>query len=394
MEVTGAAPARDSVPDKTRKRLLREPLFWAAVTAFSGTVLGIFSTIWQATLRDSFYVDPAGQLLSQIPGFVGEGLVMSSSLGAVYLAWNVLRVTGRRLALLGGALLALLLMAEAVGIVVSVYWSTEESWQGYAAFPFPALEAAAFLASFFLPPIVLLSFAALALAAREKRLGGLLSFLFFLSLPLGTLWLLLFPPEPTTTIEPTTEFVASLLGWYPARMSLLEAPLWFLLGAMFLRRARGSMLGEAFRVREKENLEAARRLYEEGLGRGDASVVDDLVSEDFRDLRRGARGKLAMERVLSALWKSYPDLSVTVEDQRAEGDLVRTRLTLSGTDRGGVLWYPPTERRATFSAEFVDRFVEGQLIEHSGQADTEELLRQLGLTQAHAPSPSPFETQT
>lgn len=52
---------------------------------------------------------------------------MSSSLGAVYLAWNVLRVTGRRLALLGGALLALLLMAEAVGIVVSVYWSTEES---------------------------------------------------------------------------------------------------------------------------------------------------------------------------------------------------------------------------------------------------------------------------
>ncbi|MBA2511597.1 MAG: ester cyclase, partial [Rubrobacteraceae bacterium] len=80
--------------------------------------------------------------------------------------------------------------------------------------------------------------------------------------------------------------------------------------------------------------------------------------------------------------------------QRAEGDLVRTRLTLSGTDRGGVLWYPPTGRQATFTAEFVDRFVEGLLIEHSGQADTEELLRQLGLTQAHAPSPSPFETQT
>lgn len=391
MEVTGAAPARDPVPNRTRKRLLREPLFWAAVTVFSGTVLGIFSTIWQATLRDSFYVDPAARLLAQIPGSVGEALVMSSSLGAVYLAWNVLRVTGRRLASLGAALLALLLLAEAVGVAVAVYWSTGERWQGYAAFPFPAIEAAAFLAIFFLPPIVLLSFAALALAAREKKLGGLLSFLFLLSLPLGTLWFLLFAPGPNA-IGPPTGLVASLLGSYATGMSLLEAPLWILLGATFLRRARRGALGEAFRVREKENLEAARRLYEEGLGQGNTSVVDDLVSEDFRDLRRGARGKLAMERVLSTLWKSYPDLSVMVEDQRAEGDLVRTRLTLSGTDRGGVLWYPPTGRQATFTAEFVDRFVEGLLIEHSGQADTEELLRQLGLTQAHAPSPS--ETRT
>ena len=51
----------------------------------------------------------------------------------------------------------------------------------------------------------------------------------------------------------------------------------------------------------------------------------------------------------------YPDLSVSVEGQETEGDLVRTRLTISGTDEGGVMWYLPT-----------------------GRADTEELLRQLG----------------
>jgi len=133
---------------------------------------------------------------------------------------------------------------------------------------------------------------------------------------------------------------------------------------------------------ERENVAAARRLYEEGLGRGDASVLDELVSEDFRDPKRGSRGRPGMERVFSALWGSYPDLVVSVEDQRAEDDLVKTRVVLSGTDTGGVLWYPPTGRRATFAAEFVDRFSDGRLIEHTGEADTEGLLRQLGLTEA------------
>ena len=364
------------------------------MAAFAGSVLGLFGTVRQATLGDSFYVDPVAQLLAQIPGFVGEALVMASLLGAVYLTWNVLRGTGRRLVSLGAALLALLLMAEAVSVAASIYWSTGERWQGYAAFPFPTLEVAAYYAIFLLPPLVLLPFTALVFAAREKRLGGLLSLLFLLSLPFGALRFLLFPPEPTAMIEPTTELVASLLGWYPSGLSFLEAPLWILLGAMFVRRARGGALGETFRVREKENLEAARRLYEEGLGRGDASVVDDLVSEDFRDLKRGSRGKLGMERVFSALWKSYPDLVVSIRDHEAEDDLVRTRLVLSGTDKGGVLWYPPTGRHATFTAEFVDRFLDGRVIEHSGRADTEELLRQLGLTGAHVAPPPKSKAET
>ena len=387
MGSTGSTFVGGVAPVGSRAALLRGPLFWGSVAAFSGTVVGLFGTVWQAILGDSFYLDPAAQLLAQVPGFVGEALVMSSSPGAVYLAWNALRKTGRRLASLGLALLALLLLAEAVGVAASIYWSTGERWQGYAAFPYPGLEAAAYFAIVFAPPLVLLPFATLAFAARERRLGGLLSLLFVLSLPFGTLRFWLFPREPTVMIEPTTELVASVLGWNPSGVSLLEAPLWVLLGAMFLRRARFGALGEAFRVREKENLEAARRLYGEGLGRGDASVVDELVSEDFRDLKRGSRGRLGMERVFSALWRSYPDLAVSIEDQRAEDDLVRTRLVLSGTDRGGVLWYPPTGRHATFAAEFMDRFSKGRLIEHSGEADTGDLLRQLGLPETHAPSP-------
>ncbi len=384
MEVTGPASVGRSVADGSRAALAREPLFWAGVAAFSGAVIGIFGTVRQADLGDSFYVDPAAQLLAQVPGFLGEALVMSSSLGAVYLARNVLRGKRRRLALFGMVLLALLLLAEAVGVASSVYWSTGERWQDYASFPFPGLEVAASYAIAFLPPFVLLPFAALALAARERRLGGVLAVLLVLSVPFGAAQYWLSPPRPTAMIETSTELLASVLGWYPTGVSLLEAPLWVLLGATFVRRARAGALGEAFRVGERGNLAAARRLYEEGLGRGNVSVVDELVSENFRDPKRGSRGRPGMERVFTDLWRSYPDLAVSIEGQEAEGDLLRTRVVLSGTDRGGVLWYPPTGRRAVFAAEFVDRFLDGRLIEHTGEADTEDLLRQLGLGEGGA----------
>jgi predicted ester cyclase len=101
-----------------------------------------------------------------------------------------------------------------------------------------------------------------------------------------------------------------------------------------------------------------------------------------------------MERVISDLRRSYPDLAVSIEGQEADDDVVRTRVVLSGTDMGGVLWYPPTGRHAAFAAEFVDRFSDGRLVEHSGEADTEGLLRQLGLAEAREDSPAGSNAET
>ena len=162
-----------------------------------------------------------------------------------------------------------------------------------------------------------------------------------------------------------------------------EIPLWALLGLMFLIGAREQALKKAASKRAKENLKKARFLYEEGLDRGDLSVVKELVSEDFRDLRHGGRGRGGMRGIITNLRESFPDLAVEVEEQEAEEDLVRTRLALSGTDRGGVLWYPPTNKHATFSATFTDRFKGGKLVEHGGKTDTKGILEQLGLGTKH-----------
>ena len=161
---------------------------------------------------------------------------------------------------------------------------------------------------------------------------------------------------------------------FGADLGVPEACLFALLGAMLLRGARE----RAERRQGEENCKKTLRLYEVGLTKNDPSV-EEVVSEDFRDPRRGVSGKAGMRRFVSDLWATYPDLEVSVEGQEVEGDVVRTHLVLSGTDRSsGVLWYPPTGRRVSFEAEFTDRFRGGELVEHTGWVDTEGLLRQLG----------------
>jgi predicted ester cyclase len=177
-----------------------------------------------------------------------------------------------------------------------------------------------------------------------------------------------------------------MLGWPSGGITLPEAVLLALLALLLLRGARQRALGRLWERIARENREKARRLYEEGLGRGDLYALEDVASEDFRDLRHGERGKRGLERVVLRLRGSFPDLAVSVEGQEADRDLVRTRLTLSGTDRGGVMWYPPTGRRVAFSAAFEDRFSGGRLVEHGGGADTEGLLRQLGHHEQDEPS--------
>jgi predicted ester cyclase len=151
---------------------------------------------------------------------------------------------------------------------------------------------------------------------------------------------------------------------------------WVLLGfALVGARSRERALVEA------ESLALARRLYEEAWENGNLGVIRTLAAPDLVDHHHGQRGPESFERSAGDLRHSFPDLLFVIEDQRAaEGETVSTRWTASGTDRGGVLWYPPTGKAATFSGVYTDRFSDGKLVEHWGESDTADLLDQLGLS--------------
>jgi predicted ester cyclase len=174
-------------------------------------------------------------------------------------------------------------------------------------------------------------------------------------------------------------FGGEAVGFAPAVVvgssGLLLNAGWVLLGFVLVgARSRERALVEA------ENLALARRLYEEAWGNGNVGVIRALAAPDLVDHHHGQHGPESFERSAGALRRSFPDLLFVLEDQRAEGETITTRWTASGTDRGGVLWYPPTGKAATFSGVYTDRFSDGKLVEHWGESDTAGLLDQLGLS--------------
>ena len=153
----------------------------------------------------------------------------------------------------------------------------------------------------------------------------------------------------------------------------------FLLLLWPIRRWRAQEAEWRRREVAEENSRKARRLYEGAFGAGDFSVVDEVVGEAFFDHREGRGGPEGLKRAIANIRRTFPDLRISVQEQRTEGDTVTTRCVLRGTDRGGLLWYPPTGRRATFAGKYTDRFSDGVLVEHWGESDTGSLLEQLGL---------------
>ena len=192
----------------------------------------------------------------------------------------------------------------------------------------------------------------------------------------------LFPSS--NTLEPGQDareaFVDALAFASPA---VLAGIFWISFGfAVFGSREReAALLARERRATEGANLPLARRLYEEAWGAGSVAVVDELAAPDFFDRRRGRPGTEGLKSAVLDLHRTLPDLDFSIESQHADDDVVTTRCLFSGTDRGGLLWYPPTDRRVDFTATYTNRFSNGKLVEHDGGADTPDLLRQLGLTQ-------------
>jgi predicted ester cyclase len=344
-------------------KLLREPLFWASAAAFVGVVVGLAGTFSWATSMVVWRgpeVDVLGVLwLLGVPGYILAVLSLLAVPALLARRSRTLRI-GTALLL---AWLPLWVAVQFASMLFSSLWSPK-------GFPSPVVTGASW-ATVLLGSAAVLSLGMGAFFTGARRLGAML---LILGVP-GASVFYGAHSALTGTNEISQQLAVTTTLLFGADLGVAEACLFALLGAMLLGGARG----RAVRRQTEENCKKALRLYEVGLGKNDPSVVEEVVSKNFRDPRRSVSGKAGMGRIVADLWASYPDLSVSLESQEAEGEVVRTRLVLSGTDRSsGVMWYPPTGRWVSFEAEFTDRFRGGELVEHTGWVDNEDLLRQLG----------------
>ena len=122
-----------------------------------------------------------------------------------------------------------------------------------------------------------------------------------------------------------------------------------------------------------------RRIVEEGIGRGDESVLDAYVSPDLIEHQRGNRAGLeGAKGVTQTLHRWMSDFSLTVEDIAVAGDMVWTRNRARGVNTGSVMGFAPTGGKVETDVIDIGRFEDGKLVEHWGIADQIGLLLQVG----------------
>ena len=82
---------------------------------------------------------------------------------------------------------------------------------------------------------------------------------------------------------------------------------------------------------------------------------------------------------LPHLHAAFPDMHHTIETELAEGNLVACVSTVRGTHLGPFMGIAPTGKQVSFMVLWVDRIVDGTIVEHWGLPDFLSLFRQVGV---------------
>ena len=132
----------------------------------------------------------------------------------------------------------------------------------------------------------------------------------------------------------------------------------------------------------EDNKAITLRINEEAWTGGNLDLIDELVADDYVHTVVGApepiRGREGFRDLVSMYRSAFPDFRITTEEQIADGDVVVTRWTASGTHQGELMGMPATGKQASAAGVTIDRFANGELV--SGWAIFDQLgfLQQLG----------------
>ena len=135
----------------------------------------------------------------------------------------------------------------------------------------------------------------------------------------------------------------------------------------------------------KEIKTLVRRFFEES-NKGKAAamaVIDELCATNIVYHGGGGEEIRGLKDYKQATLESYnasPDFHVTIDDMVVEGDKVAVRFTFTGTHKGEIMGFPPTNKKLTSWAINIFRVFDGKFVEGWERGDTLGVMQQLGLT--------------
>lgn len=133
------------------------------------------------------------------------------------------------------------------------------------------------------------------------------------------------------------------------------------------------------------------RLMTEGFARGDDSVVDEVVTQDFVEHQFGLEGTgpeaiAKLKGAIRDVHRMVPDIEYTFDDHVEAGDTLWVRMTGRGTHSVPVMGQPPTGRPLAIQVIDITRFEDGRIAEHWGVPDRFALMAQTGALKRAAPT--------
>lgn len=135
-----------------------------------------------------------------------------------------------------------------------------------------------------------------------------------------------------------------------------------------------------------ENKALVRRFYDAIWNRGDLTVIDELISEDFQHTNESHdgpfRGPKGLKGHIAETRQIFADTQITFVEQLAEGDRVVTRYVLRGIQTGAIGSLAPTRRPAECDCVSFIRIVNGLIVDEWGISDKLTILKQLGVLSA------------
>ncbi len=137
-----------------------------------------------------------------------------------------------------------------------------------------------------------------------------------------------------------------------------------------------------------EGVELIERFYNEMLGEGDLSKLDELVTDDVVDHEEGLpgqpEGKEGVVFFVNALRSAFSDINATVGQSLESGDLASAQVTITGKHTGDWMGVPATDKSFEIEAIDIIRVEDGKCAEHWGVTDNMALMMQIGAVPAPA----------
>jgi steroid delta-isomerase-like uncharacterized protein len=138
----------------------------------------------------------------------------------------------------------------------------------------------------------------------------------------------------------------------------------------------------------EQNKALARRWFTDIIVNGDMSAADDVfaanhvIHDPHAPPGGWPNGPEGLKMVAAPFRVAFPDVSVSVEDQIAEGDRVVTRWSARATHTGPLNGIPASGRKATVTGANIARIANGKIVESWFNFDMLTLLQGIGVIPA------------